>query len=148
MDLQALRIAAEAASGPGSAACRAVASAADGRAENAFESTLRAITLEFPDLGAEPQGEIDLDDFTVHPDLVDRTLRLAIEADSWEFHTGKRAHDRDCERFTMLGVRGWLVLRFSWEQVMLRPDYVRQMLRAAVILRSENTHPDRPTADT
>jgi|SRR5581483_1274225 len=118
--------------GPGSTACREVAFAADGRAANPFESALRALALELPALDLVPQAEVDLGVKVVTPDLVDRGRRLVVEADSHEFHTGKAAHDSDCERFTRLGLLGWLVLRFSWEQVMLRPDYVRGALRDAV----------------
>ena len=64
----------------------------------------------------------------LHPDLVDRRNRIVFEADSFEFHTTKPAHDLDCERFTALALDGWIVIRFSWEQVMVRPDYVRAVL--------------------
>ncbi len=46
----------------------------------------------------------------------------ALEADSWEFHTGKDAHGRDCWRYTVLVCGGWVVLRFTWRQVMFEPD--------------------------
>jgi len=41
----------------------------------------------------------------------------------------------DCARYNALGVRGWLVLRFSWEHVMFEPEYVREVLEAAVRAR-------------
>lgn len=99
-------------------------------AANPFESVLRAITLEFPTLIVEPQRAVPTRCGTYHPDLVDRRRRLAIEADSWEFHTGKDAHARDCVRYTELTVAGWRVLRFTWEQVMNHPEYVREVLAA------------------
>ncbi|HSV39758.1 MAG TPA: hypothetical protein VLI04_13455, partial [Nocardioidaceae bacterium] len=34
----------------------------------------------------------------------------------------------DCRRYTALAIRGWTVLRFAWEDVMLHPDYVRLAL--------------------
>lgn len=114
--------------GRGAMACREVARAATPRAANPFESVLRAIVLEFPEFQVEPQGRVEVRGLVVHPDLVDRENRIAFEADSHEFHTTKAAHDLDCERFTALGVCGWLVIRFSWEQVLLRPDYVRGVL--------------------
>lgn len=52
-----------------------------------------------------------------------------VEADSWEFHTGHDEHSRDCVRYTALSVCGWTVLRFIWEQVMLSPSYVSDVLR-------------------
>jgi very-short-patch-repair endonuclease len=63
-----------------------------------------------------------------HPDLVDEQHRIVIEADSHEFHTGREAHGRDCVRYTALTVAGWLVLRFTWDQVMHSPACVRAFL--------------------
>lgn len=114
--------------GPGARAVRRVLGAADGRAQNPFESVLRALTLEFPGLGFEPQGEIEVDGLVIHPDLVEFDRRMVLEADSFEFHTGREAHLRDCSRYNALMLAGWLVLRFGWEHVMLRPDYVRSQL--------------------
>lgn len=131
-----LRSAARQLRGRGAPQARAVAAAANGLAENPFESVLRAIALGIPEMSVVAQGEVDLGDEVYRPDLVDRDLRLAIEADSHEFHTSKPAHDRDCERFTRLGIAGWLVLRFSWEQVMLRPSYVGWALAAAAKARA------------
>lgn len=103
-------------------------------AANPFESVLRAVVLDFPLIRVEPQGKVVTRSLIVHPDLVDQEHGLVFEADSHEFHTSKQAHDLDCERFTALGLAGWLVLRFSWEQVMLRPDYVRDVLGELVRL--------------
>lgn len=103
-------------------------------AANPFESVLRALVLEFPVLVVEPQGRVVTRSLVLHPDLVDRDHGVVFEADSHEFHTSKPAHELDCERFTALGLAGWLVLRFSWEQVILRPDYVRAVLGELVRL--------------
>jgi hypothetical protein len=64
----------------------------------------------------------------VHPDVVDSGRRVVLEADPWEFHTGKDAHARDCRRYTLLVVHGWTVLRFTWRQVMHDADIVRWCL--------------------
>lgn len=129
-----LRVAAESARGPGSRGCRRVAREASSRPANPFESALRAIALGCDGLAVEPQVAVATRYRTYHPDLVDRRLRLAIEADSWEFHAGKDAHGRDCARYTHLTLAGWRVLRFTWEQVMLDPGYVAESLAAAVTL--------------
>ena len=50
-----LHLAAHAAKGPGSARWRRVVAHADGRADNPFESVLRAIALDVPGLNVEPQ---------------------------------------------------------------------------------------------
>lgn len=74
--------------------------------------------------------------FVAQVDLADERLRIVIEADSFEFHGDRQLFDRDCRRYDELVADGWLVLRFSWEQVMTRPVWVRQMLLAAVAQRA------------
>ena len=67
------------------------------RAANPFESVLRAITIE-AGLHFDVQHPIEVTGMTVHPDLADLEARVILEADSWEFHTGREAHVRDCWR--------------------------------------------------
>ncbi len=109
-----------------------VAAAATALAANPFESVLRAIALEIPGLDLQPQAVIDEQGFRCRPDLVDRSRRLVVEADSFEWHGGRRALRQDCERYNALVVRGWTVLRFAWEQVMFERDYVRDCLVSIV----------------
>ena len=68
------------------------------------------------------------------PDLVDRALRIVMEADSYEWHGGRAQLSADARRYDLLVVNGWLVLRFSYEHVMTQPDFVRRVLLAAVAL--------------
>jgi very-short-patch-repair endonuclease len=110
----------------------ALARASDPRAANPFESVLRAIARDVPGLVVVPQRVIKDRPFYARVDLADDNLRIVLEADSFEFHTGRTAFDRDCRRYNGLVVRRWLVLRFSWEQVMFDPKGVREMLMAAV----------------
>ena len=65
---------------------------------------------------------------TLHPDLADIEARVILEADSWEFHTGREAHVRDCWRYNEFAAEGWVVLRFTWWHVMEQPDYVLDVL--------------------
>lgn len=105
---------------------------ADGRAANPFESVLRAIVLEFPELSVEPQVPVSTIGLTYHPDLVDEAHRIVIEAESWGWHADQQTHSRDCVRFTLMTAAGWRVLRFTWEQVMHSPSYVRSVLSQVV----------------
>lgn len=118
--------------GPGSAQVRTVASVADARAANPFESALRAICLEVDGLDVEPQVSIYDPRWLGRPDLVDRRLRMVLEADSFEWHGDRAALARDARRYNDLAVAGWLVLRFTWEDVMFHGDRVRAVLEAAV----------------
>jgi len=117
--------------GRGSPQVVRVLRAADGRADNPFESTLRAISLDVPGLRLVPQVEIRGTGLRlVRPDLVDEILRIVAEADSFEHHGSRRALAIDCARYDNLVADGWTVLRFAWEQVMFRPEWVRSALSA------------------
>ena len=108
-----------------------VAGAASPLAANPFESVLRAIALDVPGLDLQPQVVVEEDGFRCRPDLVDRRRRLVVEADSFAWHGGREALTRDCVRYNALVVRGWTVLRFAWEHVMLHRSYVRACLESA-----------------
>lgn len=62
-------------------------------------------------------------------------LRIAIEVDGRAHHTGRAAFERDRERQNILMLQGWLVLRFTWEQITQRPHEVLAAIRAAVAQR-------------
>jgi len=113
----------------------AVARAADKRAANPFESVLRAIVTSVPGLTVEPQVPIVDGAFYARVDLADEQLKIVIEADSLEFHGSPKAFDRDCRRYNGLVARGWLVVRFTWIQVMFEPGLVAETVRAVVELR-------------
>jgi hypothetical protein len=109
-----------------------VVSNASPLAANPFESMLRGIAMDVPELDLRPQLWIEERGFRGRPDLVDRRRRIVVEAESFEFHGKRKALKRDCERYTALVIRGWLVVRFAWEHVMFEPDYVRDCLRMLV----------------
>ena len=68
------------------------------------------------------------------PDFVDVSLRIVLEADSFEWHGGRAQLSADARRYDLLVVNGWLVLRFSYEHVMGQPEFVHRVLVAAVDL--------------
>ncbi|MDP9820255.1 DUF559 domain-containing protein [Nocardioides massiliensis] len=122
---------ADTAKGPGARQARRIAAAATLLAANPFESTLRAIALDVPGLSVRPQVTLP---GLGRPDLVDERLRLILEADSFTWHGNRAALAADCRRYNRFVVEGWTVLRFSYEDVMGRPDDVRRVLVAAVAL--------------
>jgi very-short-patch-repair endonuclease len=126
---------AAAASSPrtGRAAALRVARAARPRAANPFESVLRAIALDVPGLDVVPQGAVGV---IGHADLTDARLRIAVEADSFEFHALPEAFRDDVHRYTAMTRLGWLLARFVWDDVMHRPAYVREVLVDLVALRT------------
>lgn len=116
----------------GRAAALRVAQHADGRAANPFESCLRAIALDVAGLTLTPQLPVP---GIGHADLGDPTLRLLLEADSYEFHAMREAFTYDIRRYTAMVRAGWTVLRFCWEDVMQRPQLVRDNLTDVVALQ-------------
>jgi very-short-patch-repair endonuclease len=122
--------AADALRGPGSLSARRVLQAADGRAANPFESVLRALCLDLPGLDVRPQVQLVGDGIFAIVDLADERLRLVIEAEGFEFHGSRTGLARDCRRYTEIAVLGWTVLRFTWEDVMFRPGWVRWAITA------------------
>lgn len=112
-----------------------VAEMATARTANAYESTLRAIAATVPGLDVEPQGPVVVGPGTVrHADLVDRRLGIVIEAESFAWHGQAAALTRDCVRYNAFSAAGWIVIRFSWYQVMHQPAYVLRVLAEAVAL--------------
>ena len=60
---------------------------------------------------------------------------LAIEANSWRHHAGKAEHDDDCRRYNALVLGGWIVLRFTWDDLTQRPDWVIAQIQFALTVR-------------
>ncbi|KAA1427434.1 DUF559 domain-containing protein [Nocardioides antri] len=135
--------------GPGAARMRSIAELATADAANPFESVLRAVAVTVPGLAVRPQVSLHRPDrlvvgggqFLGRPDLVDEELRIVVEADSFEWHGDRAALRSDARRYNAFVVNGWLVLRFSWEDVMLHPDDVRAVLVAAVEERTNQLCP-------
>ncbi|HEX4189856.1 MAG TPA: hypothetical protein VHZ06_02595 [Marmoricola sp.] len=127
--------------GCGRARAIGVASLADGRTANAYESVLRALAATVPGLVAHPQAPVRTNEGRkLRPDLVDPVNRIVIEAESFAWHGDQSALTRDCVRYNDLVLAGWTVLRFSWKQVMFQPAYVLKVLTDAV--RSAQRHAD------
>jgi very-short-patch-repair endonuclease len=128
---------ARSARGPGSAQMRRVAGIATPEAANPFESALRGIADDVEGLRVRPQVSIYDPHFLGRPDLVDERLGIILEADSFEWHGSRAALRRDAKRYDAFVVRGWLVLRFAWEDVMFDQTWVRSMLEAAVAQQAD-----------
>lgn len=111
---------------------------ADARAANPFESVLRWLCSGVPGLAVVPQVEID---GVGRVDLHDERLGIVVEAESWEFHGTRDAFARDVHRYTACARLGLTVARFTWHEVMHRPDHVRAALTDVVRARSARAAP-------
>jgi very-short-patch-repair endonuclease len=109
-----------------------VARDSDYRSANPFETCTRAIANSVPGLRVRPQAWIG---HTARVDLLDRELGIVIECESFAHHGTKEALARDVTRYTDLARLGYVVVRFTWVQVMHDPDYVRQALIEVVAVR-------------
>ena len=65
-------------------------------------------------------------------DFADPELKIAIEVDGRAFHSDRRSFERDRERQNMLVIRGWIVLRFTWERLLNDPEGVVAEINAAI----------------
>lgn len=124
-----LQQAAETASGPGSGAIRRVVVLVDGRAESPIESCLRLLAL--------PLATVDLQVWVDGVGRVDMLLDgwLVVEADGFQHHSGRQHYRADRRRANALAVRGYVLLRFSYEDIVHRPDYVSTTIRLVVARR-------------
>jgi very-short-patch-repair endonuclease len=97
------------------------------------ESRLLALLRDNGVHGAAPQIEIfDGDELVARPDVVFEGLKLAIEVDSWTWHTDKHRRRADARRQNHLERLGWTVLRFFREDVYFDPGYVLAEIRATL----------------
>ena len=121
--------------GRGRARAMAVAAMASAKPANPYESTLRAIASTVPGLEVHPQHPIRVSPTRVlHGDLADPVLGIVIEAESFAWHGKTAALTRDCVRYNAFTIGGWVVVRFSWYQVMFEPAYVLSVLESTVRL--------------
>ncbi len=102
-----------------------VAGEADERAANPFESVIRAISREFPQLHLVPQVVLPFG----RPDLYDPAKELVVECDSFRHHSVRDDLVSDVERYNAVELHRLGLLRFAWEHAMRRQDYVRDTFR-------------------
>jgi hypothetical protein len=65
-------------------------------------------------------------------DLAWPGARLLVEVDGWDTHGTREAFQDDRQRDAMMVAMGWRVLRFTWDDVLKRPDYVLTIIRRAL----------------
>ena len=62
--------------------------------------------------------------------------RVIIEVDGWKYHSSRDAFVRDRWRDATLAANGWIVLRFTWRQVIEQPNGVIARVRATLQQRA------------
>jgi len=120
--------------GQGAAGVRAVGHLLDPLSGSVLESLLRHLLVTAGLPYPRTQYRIaDADgDEIARVDFCWPERRLVVEADGFAFHSDRAAYRRDRTRANQLTRLGWRVLRFSWEDVRSRPDYVVGLVRACL----------------
>jgi hypothetical protein len=59
-------------------------------------------------------------------------FKVAVEVDGYQFHGSRAAWQADRARQNVLGAAGWVVLRFTWEELVRRPGAVAAAILAAM----------------
>jgi hypothetical protein len=133
---------AEATQGRGRRRICEVAAAVTGQCANPFEAVLYAQALLIPGLSVRPQLPVEVTGTsrTLHPDLGDAELRMAIEAEGFGSHHTPAQLTTDCRRYNTLALLVWYVVRFTWWHVMRDPAYVQRVLVEAVGLLTEHAN--------
>lgn len=84
---------------------------------------------------ADPDEQVPLPGWVDEPgraDFVYSWARVIVEVDGRRWHGHREQFERDRRRDNAAQVAGWIVLRFTWEQVTHRPEYVLLTIRAAL----------------
>jgi very-short-patch-repair endonuclease len=76
-------------------------------------------------------------------DVVFRAQRLVVEADGFAFHVTPEQFQRDRARQNRLITAGWRVLRFTWRDLVERPNYVIQTIRRIIAGDQPRRSPSR-----
>ena len=125
-----------------------VVSLADPRAESVLESLLRVL-LVCAGLAPDEAQWVIRDAggrFVARVDFVYLAARLIVEADGFDFHSSRDAYRKDRRKANAYCREDWSLLRFSWEDIRLDPDYVVDAVRAELAKppRSLRRAPQRP----
>ncbi len=75
-------------------------------------------------------GALFIPDFTFVPQ------RVIVEVLGWSEHGSRSAFERDPQRVALLTAAGFIVLEFTWLQVMRRPGWVAARIAEVLALRS------------
>lgn len=101
--------------------------------EQALQRIVRAARIEMPDAQVR-LGWLPPEPGTVDFAYVARCILIEVDGRTW--HTRDAAYDRDRRRDAEATIRGWMVLRFTWRQVMFEPQYVVDIIRRALATRA------------
>jgi very-short-patch-repair endonuclease len=97
--------------------------------ESDLETCLLQLTRRANMSDPERQREVCIDGRIIRVDFAWPPCRFGLEADGAETHGNRRALVYDLRRQNLLVGDGWVILRFTWEDVHLFPDQACETLR-------------------
>ncbi len=97
-----------------------VARGAEAESERRMHCLLRGAGIA----GWVAQHQVETPAGQVRVDVAFPRLRLAIEVDGYAYHRDGHRFQSDRTRQNALLAAGWHVLRFTWEDIVDRPEYV------------------------
>jgi very-short-patch-repair endonuclease len=122
--------------GRGASRIRALPAAVDPQSGSVLESLLRVLLTSHGLAPTHTQYRVfNGFHFVGRVDFAWPEARLVVEVDGFAFHANRESYRRDRERDNELERLGWKVLRFTWEDVVGRPDYVVALV-AEVLARA------------
>lgn len=80
----------------------------------------------------EWQATLETEGSRRRPDALHRKARVVIEFDGVRWHGSPESRERDRLRDVELSALGYMTLRFTFADLRNRPDWCRQMVRAAI----------------
>ena len=107
---------------------------ADVRSESTFETLLRLLLVR---AGLAPEA-LQLELFEKNGrvyarlDLAWPRAKVAVEADGRKYHDAPQALYRDRVRANDLALDGWTILRFTWADLLHRPQWIVSQVRRAL----------------
>jgi len=75
-------------------------------------------------------------EFVAEVDYAFVGARVAIQLDSFKWHTSRTQFERDRKQDVIMGRLGWVVLRFTWYQVRYETEWVFEQIAHALKARS------------
>ena len=100
----------------------------DSELESRLGALLRRAGIPMPVF----QHEVTAGARRVRLDAAYPALRIGIEVDGFRYHHGRAAFDADRRRQNELEADGWTILRFTWTDIVERPDHVAALVGRVV----------------
>jgi very-short-patch-repair endonuclease len=116
----------------GASRAGALLTAAADRADSAAERRLIAI-LRGAGFAGWQRG-VPFERWTI--DIAFPDAKVAIEFDGWAYHSDVERFRADRSKGNALVRAGWKLLRFTWHDLMNRPQYVIAEIRAAILVNA------------